>query len=402
MLPDAVAPGRAYCDTIRAQCVAAGPMAPPIRLQSHKRSWAVSSSTGRAHSGSMGPRMTSQPKHMSACQPRHPNNTSIAGWSLAIARALEAYDVDAGKVFSAADINLEAIVSTDERLPVKGVQQVWRWAEHNTDEYFGIRVAENICPASFQALGYALWSSSTMLEFLQRLIRYRCVISQRFFCDLVEDENQYRFLLVDQRTVKSEITHDTLMSFIVRMGRQLGHAQFSPLWIHCSRPPGYPTQRISEFFGTRIETDTGESTMCLDAEDLHRPLRHGNPELVAELDSIVERYIAKLGLTSEHMLRVRNEIHRLLITGEVSIDQVAENLNVTVRTLQRRLSAEQSTYNHVLDDVRCQLSLEYVQDPTNTVTDVAFRLGFNDSGRFGRSFKRWTGKSFTQYRDSLE
>lgn len=120
-----------------------------------------------------------------------------------------------------------------------------------------------------------------------------------------------------------------------------------------------------------------------------------------QLDGIVERYIARLGLISDHMLRVRNEILGLQSEGEVCIEMVAENLNVTVRTLQRRLSAEQGTYIELLDEVRHQLAMEYIDDPKNTVTDLAFRLGFNDSGSFGRSFRRWTGKSITQYRDSL-
>ena len=330
------------------------------------------------------------------------HDTSIAGWSFAIAGALDEYELDSAAIFSDAGIDLAAVQSPDARLPVQCVQQVWRWAADNTDECFGIRVDRQLNPASFHALGHALWSSSTMLDFIERLLRYRCIISQRFFADLVEDGDQYCLSLIDQRTIKTEITHDAFMGLIIEMGRQLDRPEFAPLWIHTSYEAGRPMQRLEEYFGAPLLTDTGESIICFDRESLLRPLRHGNQELALQLDAIVERYIARLGLISEHMLRVRNEIHGLLSDGEGSIEMVAENLNVTVRTLQRRLSAERCTYNQLLDEVRHQLALDYIQEPTNSVTDVAFRLGFNDSGSFGRSFKRWTGKSFTQYRESLK
>ena len=139
--------------------------------------------------------------------------------------------------------------------------------------------------------------------------------------------------------------------------------------------------------------------MLLDRDSLLQPLRYRNENLAAQQDTLVERYIGQLGLISAEMLRVRTEIHRLLSSGPVNIELVAEGLSVTVRTLQRRLSAEQSSYNELLDEVRRQLALDYIKDPGANATEIAFKLGFNDSGSFGRSFKRWTKKSFTQYRE---
>ena len=133
---------------------------------------------------------------------------------------------------------------------------------------------------------------------------------------------------------------------------------------------------------------------------LECPLRFANPDLAAQQDAIVERYIAEHGLISEYMLRVRTYIQELLSEGAPSIEAIADKLNVTVRTLQRRLSAENSSYNRLLDTVRKQVALEEAKDPDKTAMEIAFALGFNDSGSFGRSFKRWTGQSFTDYRSA--
>jgi AraC-like DNA-binding protein len=326
-------------------------------------------------------------------------NTSIAGWSFALANGLDSYGIDSRQLFLDAGIDLDAIDSAAQRLPVESVQQVWRFAEENYDEYFGIVVAQQLTPASFHALGFALWSSASLLDFLERLIRYRCVISHKFFCELLEEEQGYRLILVDERSLKSQVTHDTFMAYFLTMARQLLDPGYTPMHVRTSRPEEHSTARVQDFYRCDIETRTGESSMLLDRESLLQPLRYRDKDLAAQQDALVERYIGQFGLISEEMLKVRTEIHRLLSAGHVNIDLVAEGLNVTVRTLQRRLSAEKGSYNGLLDEVRQQLAMDYVKDPGANATEIAHRLGFSDSSSFGRSFKRWTKKSFTKYRE---
>ena len=325
-------------------------------------------------------------------------NTSIAGWSFALARALDSYGIDSGKVFEDAGIELSAVISPDARLPVSNVQKVWRHAAENTDDNFGFVVSGFLTPASFQALGYGLWSSSTVKECIERFIRYRCVLSHMVFFELLEEDDRYRLTVVDERSVKSEITNDAGLSYLVRVARHIDEPGFSPLSVRVLRDEKDSCEKLRDFYLADVEYSSSDCALLFSKNALEKPLRHGNPALAAQQDAIVERYIAELGLISEYMMRVRSEIHRLLSSESVTIEQVASSLNVTVRTLQRRLSAEQSSYNQLLDQVRHQLAMEYIKDPAANATQIAFKLGFSDSGSFGRSFKRWTNQSFSEYR----
>jgi AraC-like DNA-binding protein len=331
---------------------------------------------------------------------RHTINTSIAGWSFALARALEDYGIDALQVFREAGIELDEVPSAAARLPVSSVQQVWRYAAEHTDGYFGITVSAYLGPASFHGLGFALWSSSTLKDFLERFIRYRCVLSHAFFCELLEEDDCYRLTLVDERSIKSTITKDAALSYVVRMARQLGDPEFAPSLVRTTVVKNDVSGRLRDFYAADVEYASMDHALLFSKDALARPLRFGNPDLAAQQDAIVERYIAELGLISEYMMRVKTTIHSLLSSDNVRIELVAESLNVTVRTLQRRLSAEQSSYNHLLDQVRHQLAMEYIKDPATNATEIAFKLGFNDSGSFGRSFKRWTNQSFSQFRSN--
>jgi AraC-like DNA-binding protein len=328
-------------------------------------------------------------------------NTSIAGWSFALFDALNSYGIDASQVFGDVGIDLNAVSSPAARLPVDSVQQVWRYADENTDDYFGVHVSEFLTPASLHALGFALWSSSTLKDYFDRYIRYRCVLSHRHFCELIENEDSYTLSLVDERNIKSEITQDAALGFFLRMARRLSDPEFSPRAVHVTRSLGAGADRLQSFYNSDIYPESATYAVHLDKKEMEKALRFANPTLAAQQDTLVERYISEQGLISEYMLRVRTEIQSLLDSGSVSIESVAEKMAVTVRTLQRRLSDEKCSYNELLDEVRKQLALEYTRDAKISATEAAFKLGFNDSGSFGRSFKRWTGQSFTGYRGTL-
>jgi len=320
---------------------------------------------------------------------------------MAVANALELYGYEADDIFKDAGIDLSDIESPHSRLPVSRVQKVWRFAYENTDECFGVNVSHFLGPASMHALGFGLHASSTLKELLERLVRYRCVISHMFFAELIEQEGGYLFSTVDERAIKTSITHDALFAYLLRLARELHTPDFSPLLIKLTRNPSRSTRKLAEFMAAPIKFGESGSGILFSREQLERPLRYGNPALAARQDSLIEQYIAELGLISEYMLRVKTEIGRLLERGEISVNLVAENLNVTVRTLQRRLADENSSYHDLLDKVRYKLAMDYVTIPNISAMEIAFRLGFNDSGSFSRNFKRWTNQSFSEYRNSL-
>jgi AraC-like DNA-binding protein len=328
--------------------------------------------------------------------------TSIAGWSFALADGLECYGIDPRPVFEAAGIDLDNVSSPDQRLPVSGVQKVWRHAEEHTDHFFGIHVSQFLTPASLHALGFALLCSSNLKDYFERYIRYRCVLSHMHFCELTEEEDCYKLSVVDERKVKSEITQDTAIGFFLRMARLTCSPDFAPRAVHITRTPGVETGKLEDFYRCELLTGCDEYALFLERDVMERRLRFANPQLARQQDALVERYISEMGLISEYMLRVRTEITRQLQHSAVNIEAVAASLNVTVRTLQRRLADERSSYNTLLDEARQQLAMEYARDPRISATEAAFKLGFNDSGSFGRSFRRWTGQSFTAYRHAVQ
>lgn len=87
--------------------------------------------------------------------------------------------------------------------------------------------------------------------------------------------------------------------------------------------------------------------------------------------------------------------------GAPSLELAAKISRLSTRTFQRRLADAQLSYRGLLDAVRHETAIELMQNTDNTVTDIANLLGYTDPSHFARAFRRMTGVSPREYRQSV-
>jgi AraC-like DNA-binding protein len=86
--------------------------------------------------------------------------------------------------------------------------------------------------------------------------------------------------------------------------------------------------------------------------------------------------------------------------GNESVEELADHLRLTPRTVARKLAAEGVTYLRLRDAVRERRAKEYLRSTDHPATDIGLRLGFSDGTAFTRAFKRWTGLTPSAYREA--
>jgi AraC-like DNA-binding protein len=99
--------------------------------------------------------------------------------------------------------------------------------------------------------------------------------------------------------------------------------------------------------------------------------------------------------------RVRAALTKLVEERRSSVEDVAKELAVSPRTLQRRLEREGTTFGAVCDDARRAAALAHLRNPGVAIKEAAFRLGFSEPSTFYRAFRRWTGDTPANYRRAL-
>jgi AraC-like DNA-binding protein len=95
---------------------------------------------------------------------------------------------------------------------------------------------------------------------------------------------------------------------------------------------------------------------------------------------------------------VKTKLERMLPTGEVSIEALANELGVSKRTIQRNLAVNNTTFKEQLKHVREEFAKKYLKNTNISIKEVAFLLGYEEPNSFARAFKAWTGKTVTEYR----
>jgi AraC-like DNA-binding protein len=160
-----------------------------------------------------------------------------------------------------------------------------------------------------------------------------------------------------------------------------------PTWAH----------RYLEVFGCPVQFSHNEDSITFMQRDLDRPLLSANAEVNPILEQHAERALARLdqrGISG----RVRMVLYRMLSGEEPQLARVARELGMSVRTLQRRLSAEAARFGDLVDDVRRGVAEEYLSVDGMNLMEIGFLLGFSDPNSFFRAFKRWTGTTPHAYR----
>jgi AraC-like DNA-binding protein len=208
--------------------------------------------------------------------------------------------------------------------------------------------------------------------------------------------SEYHFLMEPLTDVPVESV-DALVGMYLRMCRSLIGRDFSPLAIELRRPRPAVLDDFDRLWRAPLRFSAEVNRLRFDPEGMERLLDSGNPELARLSDAISARYLARI---ERHNIeaRVRNVLARRLQQYEPTQEQVAEILNVSARTLQRKLGDCGTSFKEILDETRHALALAYLSEPHHSVAEITHLLGFSCSSAFTRAFRRWTGHSPTDWR----
>jgi AraC-like DNA-binding protein len=100
-------------------------------------------------------------------------------------------------------------------------------------------------------------------------------------------------------------------------------------------------------------------------------------------------------------MQVKSKIVDLLSSGMVTEQDMANALHLSLRSLQRKLHEEGTSYKKILEETRRDLATKYIQNSRLSISEISFLLGFSEISNFSRAFKRWHGQAPSDFRAEL-
>ena len=257
------------------------------------------------------------------------------------------------------------------------------------DPAVGVRSADHIHPSHFGALGYAWMASSSLLTGFRRLQRYGRMFND--FESWLIDEGRDEVAMTLQSSApirRPDEVADAFVAGLTALCRLNYGQQLNPDRVMLVRhAPDDPSPWFG-FFRCSVEFDADANRLVLSTTKASKPLSGSDPQMVALHEQVIERYLAGLD-RGDILNRARVEIADQLPSGGLSENSVAGALNMTKRTLHRKLREHGESFRSLLEGVRRSLVMGYLGDAELTLTEIAFLLGFSDSSSFSRAFRRW-------------
>jgi len=315
---------------------------------------------------------------------------------------LESYGVDPCLVIDAAHFRPGKPSSPTKRISFEDFDATLEHAEALVgDPAIGIRIAQYASPSHYGALGYAWMASSSLRSALKRLQRYRHMYSELANFRLAEETDRVVLTVATTRqSCVPNLLGDAEVASILHWYRLIYGQDLMPIDVTLKRPEPADLTPWFEYFGPCLQFGQEKFSLAISASDADRPLTGANRELVVMHEEIIQRHLVKLG-PNNILNRARLGIMEHLPEGRVTENDLAQTLNMSKRTLHRKLRENDETFRSLLTEVRRDLAEHYIHNANYNMTDISLLLGYADSSVFSRAFRQWFGRSPTQVRERI-
>jgi AraC-like DNA-binding protein len=322
--------------------------------------------------------------------------------SAALASGLVAFAAERGAdraaLLAQSGIGAERLADRDTRIPFDRYVALMRAAAAlSGDPAFALHFGEAIDLSDISVVGLIGEASETMPDALLQLNRYGKLVIEVDLPDPDRFANQVRgseIWMVDRRADPDSFPELTDVTFARMI---CGVRRFAPeLRVHAVEvthsAPGHAAE-YERIFRAPVTFGAGWNAFRIDSCWLSLRLHHRPRYAFGILTAHADRLIEALEAGGTLRTTVESLLMPILHTGRASIDAVAAQIGISRQTLYRRLKAEGTTFEAIIDDLRHRLAVDYLSARKVSVNETAYLVGFSDPAAFSRAFKRWTGKA---------
>ena len=276
---------------------------------------------------------------------------------------------------------------------------LWRSAgEMSPDPDIGLKLgAEQRLERSHPA-AIAVICSRTFGDALERLGRYKqltCPEEIRVLC--TAQEAAVEFFYVEAKEPQPDVLVDMVLSWILGVGRRGTDGQIAPLRLELTRAVAQ-RELFENHFGCRVRFKAGRNALVFRSGDLDRPFVTHNDELLAMIGTQLDSELKARTTSTNVGELVKDTLRRSLAGKRPTLQDVAEELGMSARTLQRRLTDAGITFQQIVEDTRRELASHYLKQGTVELNETAFLLGYGNANSFFRAFQLWEGTSPGEWR----
>jgi AraC-like DNA-binding protein len=300
-----------------------------------------------------------------------------------------------------AGIDAAALANPDERIPAAAACRVLELtAERASCPTFALQMAETRQKFGTGLVHVLLAHKRTLREVLLAAAEYRHLLNEALAV-YVEDAREtvtIREELVVDPGVPTNQAIELAVGVLARHASALLGDRWKPRSVHFVHQGPADLTFHRRFFGCPLEFGSDFNGLVCAAADLDYPNPAADPELVRYAESLADSLNAT-GVDST-ALEVRKAIYLLLPLEQATVERVAAHLHLSVRTMQRQLGLADTSFTRLIEEVRYELAVRYMNNPRYPIGRVSVLLGYSQQGSFTNWFSARFGMTPRDWRNS--
>ncbi len=302
-------------------------------------------------------------------------------------------------------LDREAIDDSGLRIPYSDLMMLSEHAARMTkDGAFGIHVGERVKVQSYGIVGYSIVTSSTVEDALRSQARYLPIWTNVGNFKLDVDRRAAHFQWEYSATSLPEPNHDCeqTMATVTQFLRDLTSAEWKlrEVWFQHRKPRD--TSEHVRIFRSPVHFGMPKNSLLFDSRFLRTPIKSANSYAHRVIAAVAEQLSACPPETQTLSQAALSLIRQGMGSGDFALDDISQRMNLSRRTLQRRLRQESSSHRKLLQQARRDVSRFLLSSTGATTVEVAYALGFSEPTVFYHTFQEWFGVSPQAYRRSIQ
>ena len=278
--------------------------------------------------------------------------------------------------------------------------RLWQGLERATGaDVLPLKIGQYISVEVFDPPIFASLCSPDLNTALQRLAQFKKLIGPMTL-DVEIEATQTRATLEcygNDELIPTSLVAAELV-FLTQLARLGTRRHIVPLQVELVQlPDDNQKEPYQEYFGTPLRS--GEANrLTFSSNDARHPFLTENAAMWNFFEVGLKEKLSDLDSEASMKERVRSTLREMLPAGQSSIEEAANRLAMSKRSLQRRLSEESSSFQEVLNATRRELGQYYLSRSSASLVEIAYLLDFQDGNSFSRAFRDWTGQTPGEYR----
>ena len=268
-------------------------------------------------------------------------------------------------------------------------------------QHLGLLMGERAEPSSLGVAGFMLHSAADVRAALRGLVRHLDLHDQGGAATLVTrgDTTFVAYMIHQAGVSATDQIYDLSMTIVCKILRSLCGDGWSPTRVFLSRRMPSNTAPYKAVFHAPLHFDAEQSAVAFASRWLDHPLPGSDPLLHQHLEREADDLHRRR--RTDQAGRLRRLLRTSLPSGGSNVSDIARQLGMHERTLNRRLRAEGTSFRRELEQTRYEVAQQLLSDTTMPLGKIADSLNYADATAFSRAFKRWSGVTPTAWRSRI-